>query len=186
MLRSAAKNHDGVTVIVDPADYAEVAKQISESAIPRRRCDESWPQKFLCGHSAYDAAIAVHLKKEFASEEANVALFRPALRQCRHCPKASLRRKPHQKAVLYGQFHRYFSQLHGKELSYNNILDLTAAAALIAEFEKDSPTLAILKHTNPCGVGQGASLREAWDKAFCNRQSSAVRWNHRNKQGARC
>jgi phosphoribosylaminoimidazolecarboxamide formyltransferase/IMP cyclohydrolase len=56
--------------------------------------------------------------------------------------------------------------LHGKELSYNNILDLTAAANLIAEFENEPPTLAILKHTNPCGVGQGASLREAWDKAF--------------------
>ncbi|MGH7989130.1 MAG: bifunctional phosphoribosylaminoimidazolecarboxamide formyltransferase/IMP cyclohydrolase, partial [Limisphaerales bacterium] len=51
-------------------------------------------------------------------------------------------------------------------LSYNNILDLTAAANLISEFQNDSPTLAILKHTNPCGVGQGANLREAWNKAF--------------------
>ena len=57
-------------------------------------------------------------------------------------------------------------QLHGKELSYNNILDLTAAANLIAEFEGERPTLAILKHTNPCGVGQGTTLREAWDHAF--------------------
>ena len=73
---------------------------------------------------------------------------------------------PHQTAALYGKFHDYFKQLHGKELSYNNILDLTAAAALIAEFREDAPTLAILKHTNPCGVGQGANLREAWDKAF--------------------
>jgi phosphoribosylaminoimidazolecarboxamide formyltransferase/IMP cyclohydrolase len=73
---------------------------------------------------------------------------------------------PHQQAALYGKFHDYFKQLHGKELSYNNILDLTAAAALIAEFRGDAPTLAILKHTNPCGVGQGATLREAWDKAF--------------------
>jgi phosphoribosylaminoimidazolecarboxamide formyltransferase/IMP cyclohydrolase len=73
---------------------------------------------------------------------------------------------PHQKAALYGGFHEYLKQLHGKELSYNNILDLTAAADLIAEFAADAPTLAILKHTNPCGVGQGASLREAWDKAL--------------------
>ena len=73
---------------------------------------------------------------------------------------------PHQTAALYGKFHDYFKQLHGKELSYNNILDLTAAANLIAEFKDDPPTLAILKHTNPCGVGQGANLREAWDKAF--------------------
>jgi phosphoribosylaminoimidazolecarboxamide formyltransferase/IMP cyclohydrolase len=73
---------------------------------------------------------------------------------------------PHQQAALYGGFHKYFKQLHGKELSYNNILDLTAAAALINEFRGDAPTLAILKHTNPCGVGQGGNLREAWDKAF--------------------
>jgi phosphoribosylaminoimidazolecarboxamide formyltransferase/IMP cyclohydrolase len=73
---------------------------------------------------------------------------------------------PHQRAALYGRFADYFHQLHGKELSYNNILDLTAAANLIAEFGDDPPTLAILKHTNPCGVGQGKQLREAWDKAF--------------------
>jgi phosphoribosylaminoimidazolecarboxamide formyltransferase/IMP cyclohydrolase len=73
---------------------------------------------------------------------------------------------PHQTAALYGKFNEYFKQLHGKELSYNNILDLTAAAALIGEFRDDAPTLAILKHTNPCGVGRGSSLREAWDKAF--------------------
>jgi phosphoribosylaminoimidazolecarboxamide formyltransferase/IMP cyclohydrolase len=73
---------------------------------------------------------------------------------------------PHQRAALYGGFDEYFEQLHGKELSYNNILDLTAAASLIGEFSEDEPTLGILKHTNPCGVGQGGSLREAWDRAF--------------------
>jgi phosphoribosylaminoimidazolecarboxamide formyltransferase/IMP cyclohydrolase len=73
---------------------------------------------------------------------------------------------PHQIAALYGSFHDFFQQIHGKELSYNNILDLTASANLITEFSDDPPTLAILKHTNPCGVGQGANLREAWDKAF--------------------
>ena len=59
--------------------------------------------------------------------------------------------------ALYGRFHEFFQQLHGKELSYNNILDLTAAAQLIAEFVSERPTLAILKHTNPCGVGQPTS-----------------------------
>src|SRR2546428_461995 len=73
---------------------------------------------------------------------------------------------PHQRAALYGGFAEYFRQLLGKELSYNNILDLTAAANLISEFEGETPTLAILKHTNPCGVGQGNNLRDAWDKAF--------------------
>ena len=67
---------------------------------------------------------------------------------------------------MFGQFNDYYEQLHGKALSYNNILDLTAAANLIAEFDGQSPTLAILKHTNPCGVGQADDLRSAWDKAF--------------------
>src|SRR6185295_3772740 len=73
---------------------------------------------------------------------------------------------PHQKAALYGRFPEFFEQQHGKELSYNNILDLTAAASLMVEFARDRPTLAILKHTNPCGVGQGDDLRTAWEKAF--------------------
>jgi len=73
---------------------------------------------------------------------------------------------PHQRAALYGRFGDYFQQLHGKELSYNNILDLTGAAALAAEFLDSPPTLAILKHSNPCGAGQGKTLREAWEKAY--------------------
>ena len=71
---------------------------------------------------------------------------------------------PHQQAALYGDFFEHFHQLHGKELSYNNILDLTAAAELVAEFEE--PTVAIIKHTNPCGVGSAATLLEAWHLAY--------------------
>jgi phosphoribosylaminoimidazolecarboxamide formyltransferase/IMP cyclohydrolase len=71
---------------------------------------------------------------------------------------------PHQKAALYGDFSKSFQQLHGKALSYNNIVDLTAAANLTAEFEE--PTVAIIKHTNPCGVGSADTLAAAWEKAF--------------------
>jgi len=71
---------------------------------------------------------------------------------------------PHQKAELYGRFDDYLEQLHGKELSYNNILDITAAVDLIGEFS--DATVAILKHTNPCGVGSDDDLSLAWDKAF--------------------
>ncbi len=165
MLRSAAKNHDSVTVIVDPADYVEVAKQISEGGQTTLALRRKLAAKVFARTSAYDGAITAHLSKEF-SEGADAAF--PDRLNINAGIAQTLRygENPHQKAVLYGQFHKYFSQLHGKELSYNNILDLTAAASLIAEFKKDPPTLAILKHTNPCGVGQGASLREAWDKAF--------------------
>jgi phosphoribosylaminoimidazolecarboxamide formyltransferase/IMP cyclohydrolase len=71
---------------------------------------------------------------------------------------------PHQKAALYGEFGKFFQQLHGKELSFNNIIDLVAAANLTAEFEE--PTVAIVKHTNPCGVGSADTLAAAWEKAF--------------------
>src|SRR5207244_9255017 len=71
---------------------------------------------------------------------------------------------PHQTAALYGDFDKYFEKLHGKELSFNNILDISAATNLIAEFEE--PAVAILKHTNPCGVGSDVDLRAAWEKAF--------------------
>jgi phosphoribosylaminoimidazolecarboxamide formyltransferase/IMP cyclohydrolase len=71
---------------------------------------------------------------------------------------------PHQDAALYGDFDKYFEKLQGKELSFNNILDVSAATNLIAEF--DEPTIAILKHTNPCGVGSDPDLRKAWEKAF--------------------
>jgi phosphoribosylaminoimidazolecarboxamide formyltransferase/IMP cyclohydrolase len=74
---------------------------------------------------------------------------------------------PHQQAALYGRFFDYFTALHGKELSYTNILDISAAQSLIEEFPAaDGPTLAILKHMNPCGVGRGNTPLEAWQRAL--------------------
>ncbi len=128
MLRSAAKNHDSVTVVVDPLDYAEVAKQISETGnttleLRRKLCRESFART-----AAYDAAIAAHLQKEFAADKNSLpqvlTISAPLAQPLRYGEN------PHQTAALYGKFHEYFQQLHGKELSYNNILDLTAAAAL--------------------------------------------------------
>jgi len=172
MLRSAAKNHDSVTVVVDPSDYVEVAKQISETGNTTLELRRNLAAKVFARTSAYDAAIAAHLKEEFKGEQASRlpdAGKMPAPLLSISAPLSQPLRygeNPHQPAALFGKFREYFQQLHGKELSYNNILDLTAAGALIAEFAEDRPTLAILKHMNPCGVGQGASLREAWDKAF--------------------
>ena len=165
MLRSAAKNHDSVTVVVDPLDYAEVAEQISADGDTTLELRRKLAAKVFARTAAYDGAIATHLKKEFQpapdfSLPPSLNIFAPLAQPLRYGEN------PHQAAALYGGFNEFFQQLHGKELSYNNILDLTAAANLIAEFADDPPTLAILKHTNPCGVGQGANLSEAWDKAF--------------------
>jgi phosphoribosylaminoimidazolecarboxamide formyltransferase/IMP cyclohydrolase len=165
MLRSAAKNHESVTVVGDPADYAVVAEQIAANGNTTLELRRRLAAKVFARTAAYDAAIAAHLERAFATGQTE-ALPRAL---CIQAPRAQALRygeNPHQAAALYGRFHEYFTQLHGKDLSYNNILDLTAAANLVAEFAGDKPTLAILKHTNPCGVAQGGTLREAWDKAF--------------------
>lgn len=162
MLRSAAKNHDSVTVIVDPADYDAVATQIKDTGGTTLALRRSLAAKVYARTAAYDAAIAAHLSKEFGGAVLPATLTLSA----KQAQPLRYGENPHQQAGLYGKFHDYFHQLHGKELSYNNILDLTAAAALITEFRTEPPTLAILKHTNPCGVGQGGTLREAWDKAY--------------------
>ena len=78
---------------------------------------------------------------------------------------------PHQQAALYGNFHRFFETLHGKELSYNNIVDIQAAVLLAEEFRE--PIVVIIKHTNPCGVGTDRSLAEAYDKALATDPKSA-------------
>jgi len=165
MLRSAAKNHDSVTVVVDPRDYEEVADQIKANGDTTLELRRKLAARVFARTAAYDAAIAAHLQKEFKTAPdsglpPSLSISAPLAQPLRYGEN------PHQKAALYGKFREFFQQLHGKELSYNNILDLTAAANLIAEFAGDPPTLAILKHMNPCGVGQGANLREAWDKAF--------------------
>ena len=166
MLRSAAKNHASVTVLTDPSDYAAVAAQIQSTGETTLDLRCRLAARVFARTAAYDTAIATHLAAAFAPAD-TAAPLPPTLTI--NAPQAQTLRygeNPHQRAALYGRFHDYFAQLHGKELSYNNILDLTAAAALIGEFAGERPTLAILKHTNPCGVGQGASLREAWDRAF--------------------
>ncbi len=163
MLRSAAKNHESVTVIIDPSDYEVVAAEIERDGGTSHALRQRLAARVFARTAAYDAAIAQHLATAFATGGETA----PALSVS--APLAQPLRygeNPHQKAALYGRFTEYYQQLHGKELSYNNILDLTAAAALITEFGGDRPTLAILKHMNPCGLGQGISLREAWDKAF--------------------
>jgi len=165
MLRSAAKNHESVTVVTDPADYAEVADQIAADGQTTPELRRRLAAGVFARTSAYDGQIADHLAKTFGLTTgdpwpANIQL------NLRKAQTLRYGENPHQRAALYGRFGDYFQQLHGKELSYNNIIDLTAAALLAAEFSAAAPTLAILKHTNPCGAGQGKTLREAWEKAF--------------------
>jgi phosphoribosylaminoimidazolecarboxamide formyltransferase/IMP cyclohydrolase len=158
MLRSAAKNYHSVTVVVDPADYAEVIDNMRNSdGATTLKLRERLAIKVFVTTSKYDGAISNYLNKEQETTCA-FSLCLPNAGRLRYGEN------PHQQAAIYGNFDAYFQKLHGKELSFNNILDISAASDLIDEFSE--PTVAILKHTNPCGVGSDPDLREAWLKAF--------------------
>jgi phosphoribosylaminoimidazolecarboxamide formyltransferase/IMP cyclohydrolase len=158
MLRSAAKNYQSVTVVTEPADYASVLEEIEQNRGETKvALREQLAIKAFLTTARYDQAIANFLRRE-QSSSGPFALSLALEMRLRYGEN------PHQSASLYGHFQDYFQKLHGKELSYNNILDIDAAAALIREFSE--PTVAILKHTNPCGVGSDPDLREAWMKAF--------------------
>ena len=158
MLRSAAKNYRFVTVVVDPEDYESVLENIhANDGSTTLKLRERLGIKVFVTTSKYDGAIANYLNKE-QETTCSLNLSMPIVARLRYGEN------PHQTAALYGHFDEHFEKLHGKELSYNNILDISAASELIEEFSE--PTIAILKHTNPCGIGSDADLREAWDKAF--------------------
>src|SRR5467141_1607345 len=158
LIRSAAKNYESVTVVVDPADYDLVLENLRDNnGETTLKLRERLAIKAFIKSSDYDRAIGNFLNKE-QTTDASFSLSLPLAIRLRYGEN------PHQTAALYGDFDRYFEKLHGKELSFNNILDISAATNLIAEFEE--PTVAILKHTNPCGVGSDSDLRKAWDKAF--------------------
>ncbi len=165
MLRSAAKNHASVTVVCDPADYDGVlaAMKAPEALATLRR---RLALKVFQRTGSYDTAIAAYLEKQADAPDLAALSGFPDQLTLNYKKAQTLRygENPHQQAALYGTFHEHFEQLQGKELSYNNILDITSATYLIGEFER--PTVAILKHTNPCGVASADTLEEAWEKAF--------------------
>ncbi|MBX3734898.1 MAG: bifunctional phosphoribosylaminoimidazolecarboxamide formyltransferase/IMP cyclohydrolase [Verrucomicrobiae bacterium] len=165
MLRSAAKNHGAVTVVVDPADYDRVGGEIREAGETSPELRRELAAKAFARTAAYDTAIARYLAGAFGLESGTPEPPEPLVLLAPRVQTLRYGENPHQRAALFGRFHEFYRQLHGKELSYNNILDLTAATALVAEFAAEPPTLAILKHTNPCGVGQGKTLLEAWERA---------------------
>jgi len=163
MLRSAAKNYRSVTVITDPADYAVVAGEIAANGDTTLETRERLAVKVYRTTGYYDSLIANYLGQRSPAPEAFPETLAVPMRLAQTLRYGE---NPHQVAALYGPFAKTFQQLHGKELSYNNLIDITAAVRLIREFHGADPTVAILKHTNPCGVGSAESLAVAWEKAY--------------------
>ena len=169
LLRSASKNFRNKVVVVNPDRYPAVLEEMKscDGCVGETTCAALACEVF--GHtSRYDAAIASYLESRTggaAGLPATLRILAPRDNDLRYGEN------PHQRGALYGDFSSLFRTLHGKELSYNNIVDISAAALLVAEF--DAPTVAIIKHTNPCGVGSAPATAEAYARALATDRSSA-------------
>jgi phosphoribosylaminoimidazolecarboxamide formyltransferase/IMP cyclohydrolase len=163
LIRAAAKNHDFVTVLTEPEQYAEVLEEIARAggtalALRRRLAGTAYART-----AAYDAAIAAWFAEQrgdtFPARLSLTGMLRQTLRYGEN---------PHQSAAFYVSGERpgiaTAVQVGGKELSYNNLNDTDAAFECVAEFE--APTVAIIKHANPCGVASAGTLADAWDRAL--------------------
>jgi phosphoribosylaminoimidazolecarboxamide formyltransferase/IMP cyclohydrolase len=182
MLRSAAKNFESVTVITDPADYDRVARELQASQETSLATRLDLARKAFAMTSRYDGIITTELERLSAPGKHIALSPRPILPERLHL---ALRRQqelrygenPHQAAALYVPAGRppeglaAARQLQGKELSYNNFVDLEAARSLAAEFRR--PTAVIIKHNNPCGTAEQETLREAYLKALASDPISA-------------
>jgi phosphoribosylaminoimidazolecarboxamide formyltransferase/IMP cyclohydrolase len=174
MLRSAAKNYQDVIVIVDPDDYPVViaalkAGELTPGASPGLRRDLA--AKVFAHTAAYDAAIHGYLTKDAPGWPERITLALERRQELRYGEN------PHQAAALYAASEpgiRDLQQLHGKELSFNNLLDVDAAVAGVAPWAgSDAVACAIIKHTTPCGIALGRSPREAYERALATDRTSA-------------
>ena len=164
MIRAAAKNYQDVAVVVSPDDYSGIAEELrSHEGALSAATHWRLAKKAFRTTADYDAAISARLEQidSPAALPLDLALRAPKLLDLRYGEN------PHQQAALYGAAGRGVAgarQLHGKELSYNNLVDLDAAWQLAADF--DAPAAAIIKHTNPCGCAEQSTLAEAYRQAF--------------------
>jgi phosphoribosylaminoimidazolecarboxamide formyltransferase/IMP cyclohydrolase len=172
MLRSAAKNHAAVIVIVDPDDYPSIIKRLKSGGIaPNER--QALAAKVFAHTAAYDAAILAYLSRSQEALPATLSLVLERQQLLRYGEN------PQQRAALYATGERGIRdlrQLHGKELSFNNLLDVDAAVMAVAPWSggKDArPVCVIVKHTTPCGIALGRNAPDAFARALATDRTSA-------------
>ncbi|WP_291857928.1 bifunctional phosphoribosylaminoimidazolecarboxamide formyltransferase/IMP cyclohydrolase [Marinilabilia sp.] len=164
LIRAAAKNYKDVVIVPSKDQYGQLQNvlesQNGETSLEDRK---SFATAAFAVSSGYDAAIFNY----FNSDETFPA-FRKAVNGSKTLRYGE---NPHQRGTFYGDFNAFFEQLHGKEISYNNLLDIDAAVSLIAEFNET--TVAVLKHNNACGLASRSNLAEAWKEALAGDPVSA-------------
>ena len=163
LIRAAAKNFNDVVIVASKGQYKPLLQLLDEQGAVTSLQDRKWFAKeaFMVS-SGYDSAIFNY----FDGGEGSA--FRCAVNDAKHLRYGE---NPHQKGLFYGNFEEMFEQLQGKEISYNNLLDIDAAVTLISEF--DELTFAILKHNNACGIASRATVLEAWKDALAGDPVSA-------------
>lgn len=163
LIRAAAKNFKDVVIVASKHQYTPLLNLLNEKGAETSLEDRKWfAKEAFAVSSGYDSAIFNHFDNREGS------YFRVAIDQPMHLRYGE---NPHQKGLFYGQFNNMFDQLHGKEISYNNLLDIDAAVNLIDEF--DELTFAILKHNNACGVASRSNVVDAWKDALAGDPVSA-------------
>ena len=163
LIRGAAKNYKDVVIVASKGQYAPLMEMLNKNGAASTLEERRWfAKEAFAVSSSYDSAIFNY----FDGEEQSA--FRTAADNAK-----SLRygENPHQKGAFFGNFDEMFEQIHGKEISYNNLLDIDAAVSLISEF--DETTFAILKHNNACGLASRPTLLEAWKCALAGDPVSA-------------
>ncbi|PCJ98790.1 MAG: bifunctional phosphoribosylaminoimidazolecarboxamide formyltransferase/IMP cyclohydrolase PurH [Flavobacteriaceae bacterium] len=166
LIRAAAKNYKDVICVSSMEDYADFLEVISsENGITTIEDRKRFAAKAFNVSSHYDTAIFNYFNQNH--EEAVLKISETNGKVLRYGEN------PHQKGFFFGDFDAMFSKLHGKELSYNNLLDVDAAVNLINEFKKDAPTFAILKHNNACGLAIRETLHQAYVDALAGDPVSA-------------
>ncbi len=174
MIRAAAKNYPGVAVLTAPEQYAALLQQLEElDGCTSLAWRERWATAAFGCTSRYDAAIHAWLEAGPAAAPTASGLPHTLDLHLHKIQDLRYGENPHQAAAFYAEAGgmAFGEQLHGKELSYNNILDIHSAAGLAAEFAE--PAVVIVKHNNPCGAAIGSDLLEAWEKALATDPVSA-------------
>ncbi|MCW1735693.1 bifunctional phosphoribosylaminoimidazolecarboxamide formyltransferase/IMP cyclohydrolase [Anaerorudis cellulosivorans] len=156
LIRAAAKNYKDVLIVASKQQYRSLLQLLNEKKGDSDLDDRRWfAKEAFAVSSQYDAAIFNYFDKD------NFSALRLAVNESK---KLRYGENPHQRGVFFGNFDEMFEQLHGKEISYNNLLDIDAAVSLIADFDETS--VAILKHNNACGMASRPTVREAWEAAL--------------------
>lgn len=164
LIRAAAKNYKDISVLTNPNQYSDFIQKLQNEEVSEHTRQELAAAAF--SHTAqYDKLIADYFEKDLLNDNKTLRVNLELQNELRYGEN------PHQKAYLFGDFYKHFESLHGKELSYNNIIDLVAANNLVKDLEENS--CAIIKHTNPCGVAVGENILNAYEKALSGDPVSA-------------